>query len=458
MATQEISATTPAPDAIEVFCSYSHKDEELRDDLDKHLAILKRQGVISGWHDRKITAGSEWAGEIDEHLYSAQIILLLISADFLASDYCYDLEMKRAMERHRAGEARVIPVILRPVDWSGTPFGKLQALPKDGRPITSWSNRDEALKDVAVGVRKTLERQRGAKAPRPSESASALEGTRSTSFSEEPESPLHFPRDRKWSKTWWGITILLATAATVSAFILWRVDRHLGKSVTPPLDANLQVIPLKGGSITIGPDRDLRSIDYNGFHIDLPATHESTPTVTSNLVALTPETKRAVEEEVKKQLSLEAAGPNQGGSPGAPPPALDSALNRTFVVDSDVTVVTNGHECALTSGDVLTRLTDTPDANRMVNVEVAASKIGDCAAGQTVAVKVDDLQEMYNHFQAVLTLGMEELTKPKPKKRKGPDGSSAAPGPHVRQGSNFQARDSNSTTGQGGLESAMDNG
>jgi hypothetical protein len=141
---------------IEVFFSYSHRDEELRDELEKHLSILKREGMISSWHDRQIPAGSEWAGEIDEHLNTAQIILLLISADFLASDYCYSIEMKRALERHNAGEARVIPIILRPVDWQGSLFGKLQALPKNAEPVTSWANRDEAFTDVARGIRRAV--------------------------------------------------------------------------------------------------------------------------------------------------------------------------------------------------------------------------------------------------------------------------------------------------------------
>jgi hypothetical protein len=143
--------------SIEVFFSYSHKDEELRDELEKHLSILKRQGVITGWHDRRIGAGREWAGEIDTHLNTADVILLLISSDFLASDYCYDVEMKRAMERHEAGEARVIPVILRPVDWKGAPFGKLQALPTDAKPVTEWPNRDGAFLNVAQGIRAAVE-------------------------------------------------------------------------------------------------------------------------------------------------------------------------------------------------------------------------------------------------------------------------------------------------------------
>ena len=154
-------ASTPAP--IELFISYSHKDEPLREQLGTHLSLLKRQGVIDEWHDRRIGAGQEWAGAIDEHLNHAAVILLLVSADFLASDYCYDLEMTRALERHDADDARVIPVILRPVDWRGAPFAKLQALPKDGKPVTSWPDRDEAFTDIARGIRKAVEDLR----PRP---------------------------------------------------------------------------------------------------------------------------------------------------------------------------------------------------------------------------------------------------------------------------------------------------
>ncbi|MEI7870090.1 MAG: TIR domain-containing protein [Candidatus Methylumidiphilus sp.] len=139
---------------LEVFFSYAHEDEALRDELAKHLSLLKRQGVISEWHDREITAGSQWKDQIDGHLESASIILLLVSADFLNSDYCYDIEMNRALERDARGEACVIPIILRPVDWQGAPFGRLQCLPKDAEPVTSWPNRDEAFLDIAKGIRK----------------------------------------------------------------------------------------------------------------------------------------------------------------------------------------------------------------------------------------------------------------------------------------------------------------
>ena len=143
---------------IEVFFSYAHKDERLRERLVNALAVLQRQGVIRGWHDRKIGAGTELKGAIDEHLNSAGVILLLVSPDFIASDYCYDIEMKRALERHDNGEARVIPVILRPVDqWHATPFGKLLAAPTDGKAVTLWPNRDEAFADVAGHIRRAVE-------------------------------------------------------------------------------------------------------------------------------------------------------------------------------------------------------------------------------------------------------------------------------------------------------------
>jgi len=150
--------TAPTLPAIEVFFSYAHEDENLRDELAKHLKLLERQGVIQGWHDRQILPGTEWQGQLDGHLETAQIILLLISADFLASDYCYDIEMKRALERHEAGDARVIPIILRPVDnWDKSPFGKLQALPKGGKPITRWPDKDEAFANVVQGIRRAVE-------------------------------------------------------------------------------------------------------------------------------------------------------------------------------------------------------------------------------------------------------------------------------------------------------------
>jgi len=125
-------------------------------EIEKQLSILRRQGAIKEWHDRMIQPGEEWSGQIDTNLEACNLILLLVSADFLASDYCYDVEMKRALERHEAGEARVIPVIIRSCDWHPAPFGKLQALPKDGKPVASWNDPDEAFTDIAKGVRRAV--------------------------------------------------------------------------------------------------------------------------------------------------------------------------------------------------------------------------------------------------------------------------------------------------------------
>jgi TIR domain len=142
-----------------IFISYAHEDEDLREKLEKQLAILRRQGLIETWHDRRIGAGAEWAGAIDREIEAADIILLLVSADFLASDYINDIELKRAMERHEAGTATVVPVILRPCLWQRGAFAKLQALPRDGEPVTSskWPSQDAAFNNVAEGIARLVE-------------------------------------------------------------------------------------------------------------------------------------------------------------------------------------------------------------------------------------------------------------------------------------------------------------
>jgi hypothetical protein len=149
------------PGPVEVFFSYAHEDEQLMKELVKHLGILKRLGVISEWHDRKITAGTEWKGQIDHHLNMAAVILLLVSPDFVASDYCWDIELKRALERHEKREARVIPVILRPVvGWQKAPFGKLAVVPTDGRPVMDWPSRDQGFANVAEHIQKAVDELR----------------------------------------------------------------------------------------------------------------------------------------------------------------------------------------------------------------------------------------------------------------------------------------------------------
>lgn len=138
---------------VKVFYSYSHADEGLRDKLEKHLKLLQRQKVIDTWHDRKINAGKEWKQAIDDNLEAADIILLLISVDFLASDYCFDIEVQRAMHKYEEGSAIVIPVSLCSCDTIDVEFMKLQGLPKDFKPVTSWDNEDDAFTDIAKGIR-----------------------------------------------------------------------------------------------------------------------------------------------------------------------------------------------------------------------------------------------------------------------------------------------------------------
>jgi 2'-5' RNA ligase len=142
---------------VRIFCSYSHEDEKLLEQLKRHLAPLKNQGIIEVWHDRKIVVGEKWQSAIDQNLELADVIIFLVSASFFYSEYCYWKEMKRALERHDAGEARVIPVIVRSCIWRETPLSKLNALPKDGKAVTIWEDRDLAWTNVVEGIRKVID-------------------------------------------------------------------------------------------------------------------------------------------------------------------------------------------------------------------------------------------------------------------------------------------------------------
>lgn len=151
-----MEAGTDAVKPLRLFYSYSHRDEEFRQTLETHLSFLRRGGLIAEWHDRMIGAGSDWKGDIDRNLTSADIVLLLVSADFIASDYCWSEEMTKALRRHEAGEGRVVPVILRPCRWLSTPLAKVQAVPRDGKAVTDWLNRDAAFDDVAAAIERMI--------------------------------------------------------------------------------------------------------------------------------------------------------------------------------------------------------------------------------------------------------------------------------------------------------------
>lgn len=165
------SATAP----VDVFIAYSRHDEQLKDELLKHLAIIRRQGIVREWHDRRVIPGQDWDTEIRARLNRARIILLLVSADFLASEYCFDMELVRAFERHRRGEAVVVPLILRPCDWTHTSLAQLQALPKDAHPVVSWSSRDDAWHNVNLGLRAVVASMRATPVRNASQSATAAE-------------------------------------------------------------------------------------------------------------------------------------------------------------------------------------------------------------------------------------------------------------------------------------------
>src|SRR5258708_39156992 len=142
---------------LRLFISYNHVDERLFEKLEKHLSSLKRRVIIQICSDRSIPVCSQWTEELNKYLEEANIILLLISPDYLASDFNYSVEMSRALERHKAEQAICIPVILRPTDLMGLPFDDLQILPSIGRPITLWNSLDEAFLDVIQGIRKVIQ-------------------------------------------------------------------------------------------------------------------------------------------------------------------------------------------------------------------------------------------------------------------------------------------------------------
>jgi hypothetical protein len=150
-------AASVGPRRFKVFVAYAQEDSRYRDQLEGHLTPLVRAGIIEIWHDRRIAAGEDWQVRLKEEMDSADVILLLISADFIASDFCWDEQVIRAIERHREGTARVIPISVRPADWERLPFATLEALPSDERAVSRWSNTDEAWLDVAAGIRALLE-------------------------------------------------------------------------------------------------------------------------------------------------------------------------------------------------------------------------------------------------------------------------------------------------------------
>lgn len=146
-------------EGAKIFISYAHADEKHFQKILQHLTILRRNSEISYWHDRKIDPGADWDNIISERLKGSDIVLLLLSPDFLASSYCFDTEVEKAMELHYEGQCVVLPIVIEHCDWQNSSLGRFQALPKDGKPISSWENKDEAYLSVANGLRKLISRQ-----------------------------------------------------------------------------------------------------------------------------------------------------------------------------------------------------------------------------------------------------------------------------------------------------------
>lgn len=151
----------PGEGCMRVFISYSHKDNQALDRLHVHLASLRRQKLISQWYDRDILAGDVLDDEISTELERAELFLLLVSPDFIASDYCVERELERAIERHDEGSARVVPIIIEPCDWASMPrLRRLKAVPDDGKPVSEWANENTAFLNVAQEIRRVCEQDR----------------------------------------------------------------------------------------------------------------------------------------------------------------------------------------------------------------------------------------------------------------------------------------------------------
>lgn len=233
--------------SIEIFFSYAKKDSQLRDKLADHLSNLKRRQVITAWHDNEISAGTERVTAIEEHLNSADIILLLISADFMASEELWERDVKRAMARHDQKEARVIPVLLRNCDWQGAPFSHLQPLPRDGRAIKTWSDEDTAFTEVVQDIRKAIEQMTG----------------RSQEVEEVISQPLIDKELKKTKKSWrdlipltglrslFGASVGVTTVIVLMRFFgliqvseLWLYDAMMRSQSDEPTDERLLLVQI----------------------------------------------------------------------------------------------------------------------------------------------------------------------------------------------------------------------
>ena len=228
--------------AVSVLLCYARDDERIVNQLKKHLSSLERNGRIELWDDGNISPGAEWRQEIDKHLTEAQIILLLISSSFLASNYCYTVEMQRAIERHERKEARVIPVILRPVHWNEPPIDKLKALPSHEKPISTWKHPDEGFTNVTDGIIKVIEQLNTYNLSDPVAERKAL----ITNLDQLIETvKLHMqppPRAAATASTLQQLSIFIPTEVTLADLVIgWQTLAQLSKQGEEPATSQRRV-------------------------------------------------------------------------------------------------------------------------------------------------------------------------------------------------------------------------
>jgi hypothetical protein len=249
-----------------VFLSYAHEDEWLLKELMKHLSLLQRQGLISAWYDQQIVPGTDRIKAIEQQLEQAAIILLLVSIDFLASDYYYQIEMEHALKRHKAGEARVIPILVRPANWKETPLANLQVLPTDGKAISIWRNRDSAFVNVEKGIRHAIK-------DLSSSSLSVRHNNKGYENGNKP--PVNWAIPRFSTKSYIIFLIILILTFSASFFYVLRMVPDSGRT-SPP---NTTSSSARTASSPIATEQPTPRHTYSDIHLVSPTTPLMIPCV-----------------------------------------------------------------------------------------------------------------------------------------------------------------------------------
>jgi TIR domain len=221
--------------AVTVLLCYADEDERMVGQLKKHLSMLERNGHIALWDYGHISPGTEWEQEMNKHLDEAEMMLLLISASFLAADYCYKVQMQRAIERHERKEVRVIPVILRSVYWNEPPLDKLQPLPDRAKPISTWTPREEGWKNVVAGIKKVIEQLNAHRLPNPPEERRVLMADLDQLIATVKSHMQPLPRANATANTLQQLSIFIPTDVTLADLVVgWRTLSHTSQQEEEP--------------------------------------------------------------------------------------------------------------------------------------------------------------------------------------------------------------------------------